>query len=184
MNRASNARVGSAATDIAPHADIDFFISGIRPFPEQHRRSHDLSRLAIAALRHILADPGLLQGMRKLRREPFDGDDLLAFGARDRRNARSHRFAVQMNRAGAALCHSTAKLRSRQADGLAQHPQQWRVRAYFSGILLAIDFELFHTCDSSPQTKQSLTNNSYSQMTSHSSCNAGCASICGVMAVS
>src|SRR2546423_13394141 len=113
MDRSTNARIGPATANVSPHADIDFFISGICPFPEQYCRRHDLSGLAIAALRHVLADPGLLQWMRELGREPFNGGDLLALRARDRRDTRSHRFAVQMDRACAALRHAATKFRSR-----------------------------------------------------------------------
>ena len=43
---------------------------------QQRRRLHDLARLAVAALRHLKVDPGLLHGMRALGIEPFDRRDL------------------------------------------------------------------------------------------------------------
>jgi hypothetical protein len=39
---------------------------------------HDLTGLAVAALRHLLDNPGLLQRVTGVRRQAFDGRDLLA----------------------------------------------------------------------------------------------------------
>ena len=49
---------------------------GSRLLREQRRRGHQHAALAVAALRHLVLDPGLLQGMRLLRRaERLDRDD-------------------------------------------------------------------------------------------------------------
>ena len=45
-------------------------------------RLHDLAGLAVAALRHLLGDPGLLQRMAAVGRQPFDGGDGFAFDQR------------------------------------------------------------------------------------------------------
>src|SRR5688572_27907711 len=54
-----DAMVGAAAADVAVHVGDDLLARRLRVRREQLRRLHDLSRLAIAALRHFLGDPCL-----------------------------------------------------------------------------------------------------------------------------
>ena len=96
---------------------------------QQRRRGHDHAALAEAALRHVERDPGLLHRVRAVRRQAFDGDDLLARPRRVEtgRTQRARRHAVDVHRAGAALRDAAAVLGAGQAELLAQHPQQRRV---------------------------------------------------------
>ena len=85
--------------------------------------------LAVAALRHVVVDPGLLHLVqRAVRREAFDRGDLLAVGGADRHGAGARRHAVDVDGAGAALGDAAAVLGAGQADMLADRPQQRRVR--------------------------------------------------------
>src|SRR5436190_18610728 len=52
--------IGAAAADVAAHGFIDVGISGTRFLCQKRCRRHDLSRLAVAALRNIDFDPCLL----------------------------------------------------------------------------------------------------------------------------
>ena len=45
---------------------------------QQDGRGHDLPRLAVAALGHVLGDPGLLERPAEVVGEPLDRGDLLA----------------------------------------------------------------------------------------------------------
>src|SRR5437899_12805686 len=63
MNRPPDAHVCAAATEIAAHGLVDLGIGRFFVLRQQARGAHDLARLAISALRHVLGEPGLLQRM-------------------------------------------------------------------------------------------------------------------------
>ena len=64
--------------------------------------------------------------------------------ALDRHRAGAHRDAVDMHGAGAALRDAAAVLGAGQADLLAHHPQQRRVRLDIDVEGFAIDGEVYH----------------------------------------
>ena len=63
MDRRADARIGAAAADIG-HRGIDIVIRRLRICLSRRRSGEDLAGLAIAALRHLLLDPGALHRMR------------------------------------------------------------------------------------------------------------------------
>ena len=67
LDRAVDALIGAAAADVAGHGGVDLRVGRLRRLGEERRRRHDLARLAVAALRHLLGDPRLLQRMRRRR---------------------------------------------------------------------------------------------------------------------
>src|SRR5438034_1135347 len=144
MNGATDALIRSTAADIARHADVDVIVGWPRPFAEQHRRGHDLSGLTITALRHVLLDPGLLQRPKIFRRKPLDAHDFTAGRARNRRHTRTHRFAVEMDRARAAEGHAAAEFCAGELKVFAEHPEQGRVRTDLDRALFPIDVQGYH----------------------------------------
>src|SRR5881275_1049526 len=60
-DRKADAVVGAATAYVAAHGAFDFGVGGALYLGEQRRSAHDLARLAVAALRHVVRDPGLLQ---------------------------------------------------------------------------------------------------------------------------
>src|SRR5262245_14280762 len=84
VDRPAYARIGAAPADIGDPF-VDLAVARMRRGDEQRRRCRDHARLAIAALRHLLGDPRLLQ----LRRDPdsggktFDGGDVGPGGIRE-----------------------------------------------------------------------------------------------------
>src|SRR5262249_59111913 len=67
---------------------VDIGVSRLRLLLEQRRHRHDHAALAIAALRHVVIDPGLLHAMqRAVLGEALDRGDLLAFGLADGQRA-------------------------------------------------------------------------------------------------
>src|SRR5882672_1181740 len=52
--------IRTAATDVPGHGVVDIAIGRVGLGGKQRRCGHDLARLAIAALRHLQRDPGLL----------------------------------------------------------------------------------------------------------------------------
>ena len=67
MNRFANTGIGSAAAQIAAHGLIDIRVGWIRLPREKRSGGHDLSGLAVPALRHINFDPRTLNGMAGIR---------------------------------------------------------------------------------------------------------------------
>src|SRR5262245_14577146 len=120
--RLADAIIGSARTDMARHRPLDLRVAWVLVLRKQRRRGHDLSRLAIAALRNLLRDPGLLDRMIAIPGETFDSDDRLARSLRYLGAARTHRLAVQMNRACAAERGAATELGPGEPECVAQHP--------------------------------------------------------------
>src|SRR5207302_1367593 len=89
LDRGDDLVVGAAAAEVARHVLHDLLARRVFRLREQCRGGHDLARLAVAALRHLLGDPRLLQRMIALRRQALDGGDFLALHRRDRRYARA-----------------------------------------------------------------------------------------------
>src|SRR2546426_754088 len=98
----ADALVGAAAADVR-HRGVDIGVAGAAVLGEQRYRGHDLAGLAVAALRHVLGDPGPLHGVAPAWRQPFDRGHALPGRRRDRHHAGAHRSAVEMHGAGAAL---------------------------------------------------------------------------------
>src|SRR5580765_3435636 len=139
-----DALIGPASADVG-HGVVDVLIRRLGVALQQGRRGHDLPGLAIAALRNVEHRPGFLDWMRAGRRQAFDGDDLVGgLHGRDGDGAGAHQPAVEMDRAGAALRHTAAILRPRQADLFANGPQQRRVGLDLHVTNAAIDVELCH----------------------------------------
>src|SRR3954470_12540182 len=78
---------GAATADIGD-GFVDVLVGRFRLLLEQGRNRHDHAALAIAALRYVLGDPGLLYFVQcAIRRKAFDGGNLLADGFRDQHAA-------------------------------------------------------------------------------------------------
>src|ERR1700694_5521220 len=60
LDSVAYARIGATATDVPRHRAVDIAIRRVGLGGKQRRCGHDLARLAIAALRHVQLDPGLL----------------------------------------------------------------------------------------------------------------------------
>ena len=93
---------------------------------QERRRLHDHAVDAVAALRGLLVDEGLLHRMRLLRRaEAFERHHLLpGVHRRQRRDAGAHRRAVDVDRASAALAEPAAEARAVKAEIVAQRIEQ------------------------------------------------------------
>ena len=106
---------------------------------QQIDRSNHHSALTVAALRHLLVDPGLLNRMQDLPgpscwvlldpqcRQPLDRVHPLADDESDGRDARPHLFSVHEHGAGAALRHATPEPWAAQEQLVPQDVEQRRV---------------------------------------------------------
>src|ERR1043166_640076 len=102
LDRADNLQVGAAAADVAVHVGDDLVARRALVGGEQFGRLHDLAGLAVAALRHLLGDPGLLQRMGAVGGKALDGGHRFAFDQRHRHGAGARRPAIDVYGAGAA----------------------------------------------------------------------------------
>src|SRR5664279_5261994 len=104
-----------ASANTSGHDRVDVTIGGIGIVSQQRRCLHDLSRLAIAALRNLQLKPRGLERMLALGIEPLDGGHL---GSRDcayRSDTGSRGAPLDMNSAGAAETNPAAEFGSSQA---------------------------------------------------------------------
>ena len=64
MDRLANARIGAAATDVG-HRLVNLRVAWAARFFDERDSGHDLSGLAISALRHLRGNPCFLHGMQR-----------------------------------------------------------------------------------------------------------------------
>src|SRR5882672_11103531 len=135
---------GTAAADVG-NGVVDVSVSRLGLVLEQSCDRHNHPALAIAALRNVMVDPGLLNfGQHTIRRQSFNGRDLLADDFVNERAAGPHRGAVDENRAGAALRDAAAIFGAGQPDVVTDRPKQRRVRLDVDIDCLSVDAELCH----------------------------------------
>src|SRR2546426_4660006 len=136
----ADALVGAAAADVR-HRGVDIGVARAAVLGEQRYRGHDLAGLAVAALRHVLGDPGPLHGVAPAWRQPFDRGHALPGDRRDGHHAGSHGRAVEMHGAGPALRDAASELRAGETEVVAQHPQERRIGRHVHGLAFAVDGE-------------------------------------------
>ena len=130
---------GAAAANIGD-GFVDVLVGRLRFLLEKRSHRHDHSGLAISALRNVIVDPGLLNFVqRAVSGQPFDRGDLLAAGFADQYATGAHRNAIDMDRAGSALCNATTVFGAGQADIFADRPKQRRIRLDIHVESFAID---------------------------------------------
>src|SRR3954451_22602359 len=145
VNRLAHLLIGAAAADIGDRA-VDVGVARIRIFLQQSGDRHDHAALAIAALRHVVVDPGLLHLVQfAIARQPLDRRDLLGPDRAYRHRAGAHRGAVDMHGAGAALRDAAPVFGAGQPDRVAQRPQERRARIDIDLINLAVDIQRNHS---------------------------------------
>src|SRR5215831_15253117 len=146
VDRFAHLLEGAAAADVRDRG-VDVGVGGLGLLLEQRCHRHDHARLAIAALRHVVLEPGLLHLVQVLALcEAFNGGDLRAADGGDGHRARADREAVDVNGARAALRDAAAVFRSGEADLLPNHPEQRRRRVDVDLVGFAIDGEAHSLC--------------------------------------
>src|SRR5947209_2994173 len=122
VDRRAHLLIGPAAADVGD-VGVNVGVARFRLLLEQRRNRHDHAALAIAALRNVMLEPGLLHLVQRAARgKSLDRGDLLALGRAHRQRARAHRGSIDMNRAGAALGNAAAVFGAGEADLFPQHP--------------------------------------------------------------
>ena len=149
LDRLADADIGHAAAQIAGHHGVDVLVAWRREILQQRRRLHDLAGLAVAALRNLKVDPGLLQRMPSLGIEPFDRRDLRVGDAAHRRDAGARGAPAHMHGAGAAHADAAAEFRAGEADDVTDDPQQRRIVLDVDRDGAAIDAGMW-SCSATP----------------------------------
>src|SRR5262249_34456250 len=123
MDRLADAWIGPAATEVRELGDVG--VGGFGLALEEIHRSHDLARLAVAALGHILIEPRLLHGMESLTAgEALDGGHRVARDGAHRRDARTPRGPIDVHRAGATVADTATKPGAGEPRVIAQIPEE------------------------------------------------------------
>src|SRR5579884_3333873 len=122
MNGFADSVIGTATANIAAHDSVDLRIGRMRVVGKQNRGRHDLPGLAIATLRNLNRDPGVLQRVVMFGAETLDSDNLLPHGPRHWRDARADGFSLKVNRTGATLCEAASEFSPGEIQVLAQDP--------------------------------------------------------------
>src|SRR5580693_4344423 len=128
MNRGPDTWVSGPSAYVAAHGAVDIGIGRRGIFLEQRRCGHDLSRLAVSALRYLQIDPGSLHGLGLLALQSLNRRDVPTGHGGERYHTGADRLTVEVDGAGAAHGHSATKLGAVQAGDLADRPQQRHVR--------------------------------------------------------
>ena len=101
-----HALVGAADAQVVDLAgDLGAVVASV----QRPRHLHQHARLAEAALRHLVQDPGLLRRVAAVGRQAFDRDDLRIPHARDASHACAGRLAIEVNGARAALANAATE---------------------------------------------------------------------------
>jgi hypothetical protein len=127
MNRAANALVSAASTNISRHGGIDLHIAGIGCARKQCRCAHELACLAVPTLGNVLVQPCLLQAAAARPSQTLYRRYGFAGGALDGKLARTRCNAIDVNRASTAGADAAAEFGSSQSERIPQHPQQWSI---------------------------------------------------------
>src|ERR1700726_4375160 len=109
VNRSADADIGRAAAEVAVHGKIDVAVARLLDFLEQSGRAHDLNRLTVSALGHIMGDPRFLDRLRLATSQSLDGRDLAGADAGYRNRAGTQRLTVEKK----PCTHRIARARSR-----------------------------------------------------------------------
>src|SRR5436853_1697070 len=120
-----DAEVRTAAAQVPAHSLVDVSVRRVRILVEERHGLHDLASLAVATLRHVVVDPGLLHGVQRAAvGQTVDGRDLLALDGSHRRDAHAVGHTIDVARASAAEAHATAVLEAVDVQTVTQDPEE------------------------------------------------------------
>src|ERR1700743_3396609 len=111
MDGATESGIGSAPADIG-NIRVDIGVRWLGEGLQKRHHGHDLSRLAVAALRNTFLDPCALNRVAVVRRKALDRHDGSAIERADRYRTRPHCDAIYVHRTDTALGDPAAKLGS------------------------------------------------------------------------
>ena len=141
MDGFADAGVRAAAADVGD-GGIELLVGGRGIRGEKSADGHDHAGLAVAALRDLMIDPGLLHWSGRGAAEAFDGGDFGVGGGRDRDAAAAHRFSVEVDGAGTASADAAAVFGAGEAEFVAQDPKERCIGFDVDVVSDAVNFEM------------------------------------------
>jgi hypothetical protein len=144
LHSRDNARVSSAAADVAFEGTPDFRLAGVWSLFQETHAGEDHAGSAIAALHGVGLDESFLQRMEAaVLRDSFDGGDLFSGDLEDWRDAGAHGRAIDEHGAGSAMAFATAVFAASEFEFIAEDPEQEAVGVELEPVMRLIDDE-FH----------------------------------------
>src|SRR5665213_147278 len=138
-----DARVSSAAAEVRVERLADLRLAGRALVLQQRDGAYDHAGNAVAALRCLLLEEGLLHGMQLIAgSEPLERHDAPPGEGLHGRRATRGGLAVDENRTRIALLEAASELGRGQAEIVAQHRQQRRPGIGADDHTPAVDVEL------------------------------------------
>jgi hypothetical protein len=142
LYRLHNPFVGSTPAQVILHPSDNIGRRRAWVLLQESIRTHDHPGCAVPTLERIMIHECFLKRMRRpVPRQALDGDDLFTLHVLYGRLARSNRFIVDKNRAGAALAFPATKFSACEAEVCSQHPQQHAITVDRQPSGLAVKFE-------------------------------------------
>ena len=124
MNSGTHALVSAASAQVG-HGFVDVGIGRLWFSGQERRRRHEHAALAVAALRDLLFNPGLLQGAGFVGgAQGFDGVDVGSCNTGHGGNAGANGLAVFVHCASTASCDAAAEFGAGKVEGVSKNPEQ------------------------------------------------------------
>src|SRR5207245_525572 len=139
MDGVFDALVSTAAADVARHRFTDLVARRFWILDQQRCRLHDLTGLAIAALRDVEVAPGLLNRMIARRMEAFDRRDLPADHVGNRGDTGAYGLLVDKDGTSAAEVLAAGEFGDGQSHLVTEIPQWPNVLSATPGMFLAMN---------------------------------------------
>jgi len=140
VNGGADARVSRATAQIALHRGVNLRIGRFWRLGQQRCRTHDLSALAITALRHVEVAPRLLQpGQLAVLSEAFNRRYLRTADLGNQGATRALCHAVNMHGARATFANATTVFGADQIERVAQDPEERGVGFHLHRFHLTVD---------------------------------------------
>jgi hypothetical protein len=108
---------------------------------QQRSGGHDLSGLAVAALRNLFRDPGFLNRMQTMLGKTFDGDNPLPCRGCNGCLTGAGCCAVDVDSAGSTEPDAAAIFRACHVEQVTEHPEKGHRRIGIHGLFGAVNLE-------------------------------------------
>src|SRR5579863_6120286 len=144
FDRLADSQIRHAATEAAGHNRINVLVSRIGEVLEQRGSLHDLSRLAITALRDLQFQPCKLQRMLPFGIKSFDGGHISACHRAHSGDAGTGCPPVHMHGAGAAQTDPATEFGSFEPKFVTDQPEQRLIFSALHRNISTIELECSH----------------------------------------
>src|SRR5687768_2693122 len=140
-----DAEVRPATAQVATHGLVDVSVTRVGVLVEQGNGLHDLAGLAVAALGHVVVNPGCLDRVQGVAlSQTLDSGDVLTFDRAHGRNARALGHTIDVAGADAAQAHTAPVLDAIHVQAVTKDPLEFLVLVGVDRDRVAIEVECDH----------------------------------------